>query len=566
MKCKYCQAELHSNSSVCPECGKDNLQPGKDPLLVMKIITLSLTCVVMLVLLAGMVLYGVTGSFLPNWGANATNPSTGAATTAPAEKTYTVTTADGKVTMDNATMQAAMNEVVATMGEHELTNRQLQLYYWMAVSTYAADADLTKDLDTQIYDKETGKTYQDYCVEMALNAWQETTLLADAAREAEFELPQANKDELEAMESQLEQYVYMYSMYGYDISTVDELVQMQFGAGCNYATYYNYCAEYYLGGLYWGEMVLDLDVTAEQIEQYFTEHAEELKKDYGIDKESGNVVDYRNILILVGSTEVTAEDGTTSTTVTDEDWAECLAEAQALYDGWLAAGGTEEAFIALVAEHSEDTTSATYDGLYENQAPGSLAQVDVRHILIFPEGATSSTVTSQEWSDEAWAYAENKAQEILNTYLAGELTEEAFGELAKEHSADGSASAGGLYEDVYVGQMVQNFEDWCFDSIRKSGDTGIVKTEYGYHVMYFVRSDNEGDTWMFGQEHQPGDSVLVKNDNGYELLYFVESAPEWYRYSLYGVQNEMGEEMLAKLVEENPYTVDHSKIALTTAG
>ena len=34
--------------------------------------------------------------------------------------------------------------------------------------------------------------------------------------------------------------------------------------------------------------------------------------------------------------------------------------------------------------------------------------------------------------------------------------------------------------------MVQAFNDWCFDSSRKSGDTGIVESTYGYHVMYFV--------------------------------------------------------------------------------
>ena len=34
--------------------------------------------------------------------------------------------------------------------------------------------------------------------------------------------------------------------------------------------------------------------------------------------------------------------------------------------------------------------------------------------------------------------------------------------------------------------MVESFDAWCFDSSRKPGDTGIVKTNYGYHVMYFV--------------------------------------------------------------------------------
>ena len=34
--------------------------------------------------------------------------------------------------------------------------------------------------------------------------------------------------------------------------------------------------------------------------------------------------------------------------------------------------------------------------------------------------------------------------------------------------------------------MVEAFEDWIYTDGRKTGDTGIVETEYGYHVMYFV--------------------------------------------------------------------------------
>jgi hypothetical protein len=34
--------------------------------------------------------------------------------------------------------------------------------------------------------------------------------------------------------------------------------------------------------------------------------------------------------------------------------------------------------------------------------------------------------------------------------------------------------------------MVQSFNDWCFDASRQAGDTDIVETNYGYHVMYFV--------------------------------------------------------------------------------
>ena len=87
--------------------------------------------------------------------------------------------------------------------------------------------------------------------------------------------------------------------------------------------------------------------------------------------------------------------------------------------------------------------------------------------------------------------AKAKAEEILAAFNAGEKTEEAFGKLAAEKSTDtGSKSNGGLYEDVYPGQMVTNFNDWCFDAARQPGETGLVETEYGYHVMYFVSTSD----------------------------------------------------------------------------
>ena len=44
--------------------------------------------------------------------------------------------------------------------------------------------------------------------------------------------------------------------------------------------------------------------------------------------------------------------------------------------------------------------------------------------------------------------------------------------------------------------MVASFNDWCFDSSRKSGDVAIVETEYGYHIMYFV-SKNDTLVWKY---------------------------------------------------------------------
>ena len=43
--------------------------------------------------------------------------------------------------------------------------------------------------------------------------------------------------------------------------------------------------------------------------------------------------------------------------------------------------------------------------------------------------------------------------------------------------------------------MVETFNDWIFDSARKPGDSGIVKTDYGYHLMYYV-ADNLPQWYM----------------------------------------------------------------------
>ena len=132
----------------------------------------------------------------------------------------------------------------------------------------------------------------------------------------------------------------------------------------------------------------------------------------------------------------------------------------------------------------------THEAEYaDNGLDKTTSSVDVRHILILPEGATIETVTTEEFSDVAWAAGEQKAQEILDQWLSGDKTEDSFATLANENSADtGSNTNGGLYSGVTEGQMVEAFNDWCFDSSRQVGDYGIVKTQYGYHIMYFCGS------------------------------------------------------------------------------
>ena len=130
----------------------------------------------------------------------------------------------------------------------------------------------------------------------------------------------------------------------------------------------------------------------------------------------------------------------------------------------------------VFTEISED--KSTYSA-YILVFPASLDHyntVNVRHILL-----SSATYGS----DEA---AKAKAEEILASFKGGA---DAFAALANEYSEDtGSNENGGLYENVGMGEMVDEFDAWLFTEGRKAGDTGIVKSDYGYHIMFF---DGEGE-------------------------------------------------------------------------
>ena len=107
--------------------------------------------------------------------------------------------------------------------------------------------------------------------------------------------------------------------------------------------------------------------------------------------------------------------------------------------------------------------------------------------LELPEG--------QEASDDQ---IKAKAEAILASW---DGTEDGFAALANENSKDGgSNTSGGLYEDVAKGSMVAAFQDWCYEDGRQPGDTGIVQSNYGYHIMYFV---GYGDTqyWHYACEN-----------------------------------------------------------------
>lgn len=100
--------------------------------------------------------------------------------------------------------------------------------------------------------------------------------------------------------------------------------------------------------------------------------------------------------------------------------------------------------------------------------------------------------------------------------------------MANENSSDpGSNTNGGLYEDVYPGQMVETFNDWCFADGRQPGDYGIVKTDYGYHIIFFVGAGDEIYWFQTAKEDYLSDLAVKIQDEitaKYAFVSYVDQA------------------------------------------
>lgn len=113
--------------------------------------------------------------------------------------------------------------------------------------------------------------------------------------------------------------------------------------------------------------------------------------------------------------------------------------------------------------------------LGSKQLPDS---VQARHILI----PTIDPQTQQPVNDDATAKA--KADSIFNAIKAGS----SFAALATQFSSDGSKDKGGDLGTFAYGQMVPEFNDFCFN--KPVGEKGVVRTQFGYHIIEITNQKN----------------------------------------------------------------------------
>lgn len=397
--------------------------------------------------------------------------------------------------------------------------------YGLDMSQLGLDVDFTEKLSKQTYtDKETNKemTWAEHLDEMVLDAIESTYTYYLAAVEANGgEEPEITQDQKDQLEETIKSYTETANQYGYTLSGY--LVRAM-GKGVTEKVFRTESIRQYIASNYKTELTTDVEskeYTADDVNKYKDEHTADLLavdiKLFEADSED-NAKAFKDELKADGSNfaELAAKystDDFNKKAYTEDGFTTELGVTKAVLQSKQVAIATADPHEHEEGEEHSDDEEQTYSGLdwlfsadrkagdiYQHSTsvvyvitPAAITNaetVNVRHILIAPETADDASVTDA--TDEQWKAAYSKAEEILNNWKSGDATEDSFAELAKENTTDtGSQDNGGLYENVIPGQMVNPFSAWCFETGRKAGDTAIVRSAYGYHIMYYVGTTGE---------------------------------------------------------------------------
>ena len=435
------------------------------------------------------------------------------------------------------------------INSHELTTTDLSYYFVDAINEHYNEAYNTygsyaqfflgfipeTPLNEQKYGaSEDFETWADYFMDKAIQNAKKIYALYDAAVAAGHKL---TEDEQKYLDSAIESVELMAEYYGY--SSANSYLRATYSTGANVKTYKAYYTINTIASSYYDAHM----ETLEYVEDDFRAYEKDKYNDFSSYSYATYTVTVSNY--LKGGTK--SEDGKT-TTYSDAEKEAALKDAKADADALVA--GTyadfeafEKAVKALKINEGKSsvTVSKVEDALFTNitntdvkdwlgkteHKAGELTAlevkttttnedktttetitsytvvyyigvdtnetklVDVQHVLIkFKNGTTDANGNTTYPAKEKEA-AKKAAEDLMAEWKKGAATKESFAELAKTKSEDtGSKANGGLYEDIYPGQMVETFNDWCFDANRKPGDTGIIATDYGYHLMYFVETND----------------------------------------------------------------------------
>lgn len=443
--------------------------------------------------------------------------------------------------------------VVATVDGQKISIGMYDYYYASIVSYYEQYAsygyyslDTTKDYSKQYTTDDDGNkiSWQKFFETEALKEVEQITTYYSKALEEGVTLTSAQKKTIDKQISTLKD-----SASQNDVS-LDQYIKANFGTYCSEDTIRIMLEQYYLSANYKGKFKSETKVTDNDVDKYYNDHKNDYKKiefyyiaspydatDDNSKNESiktaekimAKMKDKKSVIALVPEVYSSYIDSQVKSSMEkDSTLTEKKAREEAIksYESNVVTtvSGSDSPFDDKMNTwlFSDDTKvgskkyyideNAKYIYIVLKTSKASVEEDEtytVRHILVAPEsGSNSSSSTSEkaEYTDEQWAAAKKKADSILAKFNKTDKSEYEFAKLAEQYSTDSASTSsgsndsfGGLYESVTLGQMVPDFEKWSIDDSRKYGDTGIVKSDYGYHIMFFINDCPEYQSKIIAQ-------------------------------------------------------------------
>jgi hypothetical protein len=422
------------------------------------------------------------------------------------------------------------------VNEHSINQCELNYFYFDAINEYCSQygnwisfiLDPSKPLSEQKYNDD--KSWADMFLEVAIDNAKSTYALCDAAAAAGHTLSEEENNALKSLSNNIKTYA-----TGYGYKSADEYLAAVYGNGATMSTYEAYYKVVLTASSYYGahaEALKDSYTTAVlrdyekgkayeyhsysyashflEVEDFLTGGTkgsdgkityseDEIKAAEAAAKKaaeelaaaSNNTIEKLNAAIETLEKKLAANVDTSDENNKEEKYSTAQEQINTLYQSinpviqeWIRNTSRKNGDIAVLEYVNTSTDpdgkevkqlNGYYVVLYQGVKDNHFPLANVRHIL----------TSFKDSSAETKKAAKETAEKIYNDWLNGDQSEESFAALAKEKTDDGNGDAGGLYEDIYPGQMVTTFNDWCFDETRKPGDHGIVETEYGYHIMYY---------------------------------------------------------------------------------
>ena len=443
--------------------------------------------------------------------------------------------------------------VVVTVDGQKISIGMYDYYYASIVSYYEQYAsygyyslDTTKDYSKQYTTDDDGNkiSWQKFFETEALKEVEQITTYYSKALEEGVTLTSTQKKTIDKQISTLKD-----SASQNDVS-LDQYIKANFGTYCSEDTIRIMLEQYYLSANYKGKFKSETKVTDNDVDKYYNDHKNDYKKiefyyiaspydatDDNSKNESiktaekimAKMKDKKSVIALVPEVYSSYIDSQVKSSMEqDSTLTEKKAREEAVksYESNVVTtvSGSDSPFDDKMNTwlFSDDTKvgskkyyideNAKYIYIVLKTSKASVEEDEtytVRHILVAPEsGSNSSSSTSEktEYTDEQWAAAKKKADSILAKFNKTDKSEYEFAKLAEQYSTDSASTSsgsndsfGGLYESVTLGQMVPDFEKWSIDDSRKYGDTGIVKSDYGYHIMFFINDCPEYQSKIIAQ-------------------------------------------------------------------